>query len=61
MGSILQRMSHSAVVWVWEAARYGAAAEWQEISGVLSGLCFTFSGLLVQAGIVHLSEEPGCT
>lgn len=50
-----------AMGWVWETARYGAVAGWQEISGVLlSGLGLTFSGPLLQAGIVHLSEAPGC-
>lgn len=47
--------------WVWGTARYGAVAGWQETRGVLlSGLGLTFSGPLLQAGIVRLLEAPGC-
>ena len=50
-----------AMGWVWETAQYGAAAGWQEVSGVLlSGLGLTFSDPLLQAGIVQGSEAPGC-
>lgn len=50
-----------AMGWVWETARYGAVAGWQETRGVLSVLGLTFSGPLLQAGIVRLLEAPGCT